>query len=192
MVNVNMIDTIGSGIKKMFISQKNKFFPLPEYDLSENKVKLTIIGKVLDMEYAKKLAQIPELDLKTIITLDKVQKRKKLTKYENDDLRRRGLIEGRFPNVFISTKIAKRTGEKGEYMKRKGIEDGYAQKMIIEYLEKFATATRKDFENMLLDKLPDILDDQQKKDKVKNLLQKLKNSGQIEVFEKKKWRLSKR
>lgn len=38
MVNLNMIDTIGSGIKKMFIIQKNKFFPLSEYHL-ENKGK---------------------------------------------------------------------------------------------------------------------------------------------------------
>jgi ATP-dependent DNA helicase RecG len=32
MVNLNMIDIIGSGIKRMFITQKNKYFPLPEYD----------------------------------------------------------------------------------------------------------------------------------------------------------------
>jgi ATP-dependent DNA helicase RecG len=42
MVNLGMIDTIGSGIRKMFMIQKEKFFPLPEYDFSDNKVKLTI------------------------------------------------------------------------------------------------------------------------------------------------------
>jgi ATP-dependent DNA helicase RecG len=29
MVGLGMIDTIGSGIKKMFVLQKDKFFPLP-------------------------------------------------------------------------------------------------------------------------------------------------------------------
>jgi ATP-dependent DNA helicase RecG len=42
----------------MFISQKNKFFPLPEYDLSNQKVSLSIVGKVLDIAYARKLAQL--------------------------------------------------------------------------------------------------------------------------------------
>ena len=55
MVNLNLIDTIGSGIKKMFVIQKNKFFPLPEYNLENNNVTVTIIGKVLDIKYAQKI-----------------------------------------------------------------------------------------------------------------------------------------
>ncbi|WP_327849385.1 ATP-binding protein, partial [Anoxybacillus ayderensis] len=52
MVNLNMIDTIGSGIKKMFLEQRKRFFPMPDYDLSEpNKVKVTIYGKILDYNY---------------------------------------------------------------------------------------------------------------------------------------------
>ncbi|EKE10827.1 MAG: hypothetical protein ACD_15C00195G0018 [uncultured bacterium] len=191
MVNVNMIDTIGSGIKKMFISQKNKFFPLPEYDLSGNKVRLVIIGKVLDVKYAKKLAQIPDLDLKTIIALDKVQKRKKLTENENKALRKKGLIEGKRPNLYISSRIALKTNEKGNYMKMRGIEDEYAQKMILDYLEKFKRAFRTDFEEMLLDKLSVVLDIQQRKDKVKNLLQKMKKEGKIKLQNGKEWVLSK-
>jgi len=191
MVKVNMIDTIGSGIKKMFISQKDKFFPLPEYDLSNNRVKLTIIGKVLDIKYARKLAQIPSLDLKIIMALDKVQKRKNITNKENKTLRKMGLIEGKSPNLYISSIVAEKTNEQGDYMKMKGIEDEYAQKMIIDYLKKFNTANRKDFENMLLDKLSDVLDNQQKKDKVKNLLQKLKKDGKIKVSERINWMLSK-
>ena len=191
MVKVNMIDTIGSGIKKMFISQKDKFFPLPEYDLSNSRVKLTIIGKVLDIKYARKLAQIPNLDLKIIMALDKVQKRKNITSEENKTLRKMGLIEGKSPNLYISSSVAKKTNEQGDYMKMKGIEDEYAQKMIIDYLKKFNIANRKDFENMLLDKLPDILDKQQKKDKVKNLLQKLKKDEKIELSDERNWVLSK-
>lgn len=190
MVNVNMIDTIGSGIRKMFISQKNKFFPLPEYDLSNNKVKLTIIGKVLDIKYAKRLAQIPNLDLKTIMALDKVQKRKKLTEVENRSLRKHGFIEGRSPNIFISSSIAIKTDEKEDYMKRKGIEDEYIQKMMVDYLKKFGEASRAGFEQMILDKISNLLNSQQKKDKVKNILQKLKKEGKIKLNKHRKWNLS--
>lgn len=191
MVSVNMIDTIGSGIRKMFMSQKSKFFPLPDYDLSENKVKLIITGKVIDIKYAEKLAQIPDLDLKTIIALDKVQKRRLLSTYENKLLRTKGFIEGKSPNIYISSKIAIKTGKKGDYMKMKGIEDEYAKKMIIDYLSKFKSASRADFEYMLLNKIPDVLDYQQKKDKVKNLLQKLKKEGKIYLENHLNWALSK-
>ena len=36
MVNLNMIDTIGSGIRKMFLIQKKRYFPMPEYELGNN------------------------------------------------------------------------------------------------------------------------------------------------------------
>lgn len=192
MVNLNMIDTIGSGIKNMFVSQKKKFFPLPEYDLSDNRVKLTIIGKVLDIKYAEKLAQLPDLDLKTVMALDKVQKKKKLTKEENKAMRSRGLIEGRSPNLHISLNVAIKTGEQSNYMKIRGIEDEYAQKMILDYLKEFKKASKSNFDKMLLDKLPDVLGIQQKKNKIKNLLQKLKKDGEIEVNPDRSWSLPKK
>lgn len=51
---------------------------------------------------------------------------------------------------------------------------------ILEYLGKFKSGTRTDFEKILLDKLPDVLDENQKKNKVKNNLQALRKSGKIE------------
>ena len=47
MFNLKMVDTAGGGIKKMFHFQRVRFFPLPEYDLSNEKVKVTILGKIL-------------------------------------------------------------------------------------------------------------------------------------------------
>lgn len=101
MVNLKMIDTIGSGIKKMFTIQRNKFFPLPEYFISKEEVKVIITGKVLDINYARKLAQMPELTLNEIILLDKVQKNKELNNSDIKTLRDKNLIEGRKPNIYI-------------------------------------------------------------------------------------------
>jgi ATP-dependent DNA helicase RecG len=189
MVNLNMIDTIGSGIRKMFISQRKKFFPLPDYDLADNQVTVSIIGKVLDLNYARKLAQIPNLDLDTIILLDKVQKKKALTAEEAKTLRNMGLIEGVRPNLYVSSKVASSTDLKSDYMKRKGIDDKYYKVMITEYLTKFGSATRSDFEDMLIEKLPDNLSDEQKKNKIKNILQNLKKDKKIKVSEKREWSL---
>ena len=191
MVNLNMIDTTGSGIKRMFNIQRNKFFPLPDYDFSKNRVQVTIIGKVLDVNYARKLAQMPTLTLSEIILLDKVSKNKFITNDEAANLKSKDLIEGRKPNYHISVNVAKATGEKADYIKQRGIDDGYCQKIIIEYLEKFKEGKKQDFEKILIEKLPDVLDVQQKKNKIKNNLQALRKEGRVDI-EGKVWKMSKR
>lgn len=189
MVNLNMIDTIGSGIKHMFSIQKNKFFPLPEYSFENDEVKVVITGKVLDVNYARKLAQMPELSLYDIMCLDKVQKNKVLTDGEIKQLRASKLIEGRKPNFYISSHVARQTGQQGSYMKMRGIEGDYCKKIILDYLTKFSIASRADFEDALLDKLSDVLTLPQKRNKVKNTLQALKKDGLI-TSKGKTWTMS--
>ncbi|WP_236974621.1 RNA-binding domain-containing protein [Membranihabitans maritimus] len=187
MVNLNMIDTIGSGIKRMFNIQRHKFFPLPEYDLSNNKVQVTIIGKILDINYARKLAQMPELILDEIILLDKVAKKKELTKNEIKILRSKKLVEGRKPNFHISSKVALATNEKGEYIKWKGFDENYYKDLIVKYLEEFGKARKSDFKKLLMNKLPAVLDENQKEHKIKNLLQKMKNEKLITINKSRYW-----
>ena len=182
MVNLNLIDTIGSGIKKMFIIQKNKFFPLPEYELFNDSVKVTIEGKVLDVKYASKLASMPELTLEEIILLDKIQKGHTINANEAKILKSKNLIEGKRPNIHISSNVAKVTDQKDEYIKMQGIDDEHYQALIIKYLVKFEKAKKADFEKLLLDKLPNVLDEKQKKNKIKNILQKLRINGEIETI----------
>ncbi|HPH47490.1 MAG TPA: putative DNA binding domain-containing protein, partial [Chryseolinea sp.] len=117
MFNLKMVDTAGGGIKKMFNFQRERMFPLPDYDLSNGKVKVTITGKVLDLEYARLLARNQDLTLEEIIMLDKVQKKQLLTASEEKLLKSKRLIEGRRPNYFLSASIAKITGNMGEYIK---------------------------------------------------------------------------
>jgi ATP-dependent DNA helicase RecG len=188
MVNLNMIDTIGSGIKRMFITQKNKYFPLPEYDFSNNKVKVTFFGKVLDINYTRKLAQAPDLSLSEIILLDKIQKEKELADFEIKTLRKKSLIEGRKPNIYISANIAAHTGQEEKYMKMRGIDDEYCRKIIVDYLKQFGKAKKSDLAKVLLDKLPDVLNKEQKVNKIRNNLQKLRAGDMIEA-EGRMWKL---
>lgn len=189
MVKLNMIDTVGSGIKRMFNIQSKKFFPLPEYSLDHNKVQVTILGKIIDLNFARKLAQMPSLTLEEIISLDKVSKHKPLTVEESQILRKKNLIEGRKPNFHISSQIANITEQKDDYMKLRGIENNYIQKIIIDYLTNFQNAFRKDLEDVLINKLSEGLDITQKRDKIKNNLQAMRRKGLIEV-DGKIWKLT--
>lgn len=182
MVNCGMIDTIGSGIRKMFLLQKNRFFPLPEYKIYkiENpRVKLRIEGKILNPLYTKILISNPETDIETTILLDKVQRKRKVGKQQAKDLRERGFIEGRYPNVYLSASVASETDAKAAYIKNRGLDKAFYKKQIIEHVRKFGTSTRKDIDDLLLKQLPDVLNKQQKKNKVTNLLSELKTEGMI-------------
>ena len=179
MINLNLIDTIGSGIVKMFKIQSNKYFPLPEYNFENETVKVSIEGKVLDIKYASKLASMPELSLGEIVLLDKVQKGNLLNNEEARLLKRKKLVEGKRPNLTISSSVAQYTDQQDEYIRMQGIDDEHYQAMIIKYLNKFGSGKRADFEKLLLDKLPDILDENQKKNKVKNNLQVLRKAHKI-------------
>jgi ATP-dependent DNA helicase RecG len=170
MVSFNMIDSIGSGIKRMFKVQRDRFFPMPEYDFGSNRVKVTLIGKVLDMEYARVLVKHPDLSLAEIMMLDKVQKRKELNEHEIKHLKEKHLIEGRKPNFHISAGIAERTEQKADYIKIRGFKDDHYKDMILEYLDKYGSASKEDIDNLILDILPQVLEQKQKENKVRNLI----------------------
>ncbi len=187
MESFNMIDSIGSGIKRMFRVQRERFFPMPDYELGGNKVKVTLTGKVLDMDYARVLVQNPELSLEEIILLDKVQKKKELNDEDIRQLKAKGLIEGRKPNFYISVSVAEKTEQKADYILSRGIDDDYYKKLIDEYLKKFGKAKRADLEKVLNNKLPGVLTEEQKKHKIKNLLQAMRTEQRIKLDEGRFW-----
>lgn len=179
MFNLKMVDTAGGGIRKMFNYQRSRYFPMPDYDLSDGKVKVTITGKVLDMDFARVLAQNPELSLDEIIMLDKVQKKIPLNKEEELHLKSRKLIEGRKPNFYISLKVAQRIGQKADYSKNKAFEKGYYLDLIEKAIREHGSLERKDADALLWNKLPEWMDENQKKNKVTNLLSELRRKGKI-------------
>lgn len=170
MFNLKMVDTAGGGIRKMFNYQRERFFPMPEYDLAGGKVKVTITGKVLDIDYARVLAKKRDLSLDEIIMLDKVQKKKVLSDTEIEHLRAKGLIEGRKPNFHISSDVAEKTNLKAEYIKTRGLKDDHFKKLILEYLDKYKQASKEDIDKLLLDILPGVLGEKQRKNKTRNLI----------------------
>ncbi|MCR4299322.1 MAG: putative DNA binding domain-containing protein [Gallionella sp.] len=195
MVNLNMIDTIGSGIKKMFMAQRQRNFPMPDFDLSKaNQVSVQLTGRILDEKYTQLLMARSELELMDVIALDKVQKQQILGDAEFKRLKEQYLIEGRRPNLFVSAKVAATTGDKAAYIKNRAFDKSHYQEMVTAYLQKFGEATRKELDQLLMDKLSDTLDDKQKRHFVTNLLQELRRKRVVRpdgVTRGAKWRLYK-
>lgn len=180
MVNLKMVDTIGSGIRKMFMYQRQRLFPLPDYNLESNRVQVTIIGKILDVGYASILSQNTSLSLSEIEILNRVQLNKTISNEELNYLRKKKLVEGRKPNIYLAKFVAQKIDQKVEYSTNKGFDDIYYCDLILKALSEHKILTKKDISNLLIKKLPDILTVKQKYSKIQNLLTKLRKSGKIE------------
>ena len=182
MTNLYMIDANSMGIPRMYQMQRDKCFPLPTYDLNTvNRVKVTVYGKILDKNYTQLLYSDTELDMRTVFLLDKVQKNEVISKDSFKELKKRGLVEGRYPNVFVSFKVADIVGQKAAYVRNKGLDDDACRQFIIKTLESMGKAGKCEIMEVLNKLLPEILSDQQKSRKVSNMLQMMKKEGIVDV-----------
>lgn len=180
MAELNMIDTMGYGIYEMHVGQAKRYFPMPDYDLSEpGVVKMTMYGSIVDPAYSRMLIQKTDLPLSDILALDRVQKHLPLDDETLRRLRHSGLIEGRKPNVYVSAAVATATATKADYIRTRAQDDEFYAKLLMDYLEKFGGATRKEIDRLLLPKLSEVLTEEQKTNKVNNLLTKMRRKGII-------------
>ena len=182
MVNLYMIDTNSMGIPMMYQIQKEKCFPLPTYDLSDpNRVKVTLYGKVLDKIYTLLLHANADLDLLTVFLLDKVQKKEVISKESYLKLKKQELVEGRYPHIYVSYKVANIVGQQTDYVKNKGLSNDVYKQIIINALETMERASVTELKEILLGALPAVLNDRQQSKKVSNILQAMKREGIVDV-----------
>ena len=179
MVGLQMVDTIGSGIRKMFNFQRQRLFPLPDYIIDRDRVQVTIIGKILNMEYANILAQKQDLTLVEVEALNRIQLNRPISEEEVALLRKKKLIEGRKPNLFIAKPVAQQLDQRTAYSNNKGFEDDYYCDLILKAITEHGMLTREEITKLLWKKLPDVLNESQKLIKVKNLLSKLRSCNKI-------------
>jgi ATP-dependent DNA helicase RecG len=146
----------------------------------------------LNEDFARILIKNPTLSLEDTLILDKVQKQKIISEEEFKYLKKQQFIEGRKPNVFLSSQVIEPTedeGLKATYIRNKGFDDEYSKKLILQYIFKWKEASRKQIETLLFDKLSDVLDEKSKKNKIMHFLQALRKENKIEINEFRKWRL---
>lgn len=137
MVHFNMIDTVSRGIKKMFTEQMERRFPMPDYEIDNEKkeVAVRIYGNAINERYTKLLKDNDTLTLHDCISLDATQKGHRIDDEIAQDLLKRGLIEGEAPNYTISLGVAKASRQLPQYTKAKGLDKARLKQMVLQLLQ---------------------------------------------------------
>lgn len=182
MVELDLIETINSGLPKMFRVQKERFFPLPDFEFGQtpDSVSVRIYGKTLDEKYVHALMSATDLSLEDAILLDRVQKGQPLEPEQIKRLRAKKLVGGRGSKIFISAQMAVATGQEVSYVNHKGLDAKHYKGLVLDLLALGAQPRRK-INDLLLSKLPASIDDDvRRKEYIKNLLQEMARDQQIE------------
>lgn len=128
-----------------------------------------------------------------IMLLDSVQKGNSISREAANYLRKKGYVEGRYPNVFLSSKVVAPTqhvGLKASYIKNRSFDDDYFKRLILDYIREYGKAERIDLFTLIGKMLPEYMTDQQRYDKLTNLLSALKRKGKV-IYNGKYWLLVK-
>lgn len=182
MVELDLIETLNSGLPKMFRVQKERFFPLPDFEFGQapDSVSVRIYGKTLDEKYVHALMSATDLSLEEAILLDRVQKGQPLETEQIKRLRAKKLVGGRGSKIFISAQMAVATGQEVSYVNHKGLDAKHYKGLVLDLLALGAQPRRK-INDLLLSKLPASIDgDVRRKEYIKNLLQEMARDQQIE------------
>ncbi len=194
MVHFNMIDTVSRGIKKMFTEQMERRFPMPDYEIDNDKreVAVRIYGNAINERYTKLLKDNDNLTLHDCISLDAIQKGHRIDDEIAQDLLKRGLIEGEVPNYTISLGVAKASRQLPEYTRVRGLERDKIKHMVLQYIQNAGPdgAKRDAILEYLQDTLPSRNTREQNSDLIRNILREMGQENII-VSKNRLWYLSK-
>ena len=183
MVNFNMIDIVGRGIRKIFNEQWKRHFPMPDYeiDAANKEVAVRLYGNAINEKYTTLLKENKELTLEDCILLDAVQKGHQINETDANNLLNRGLVEGEYPDHTISLSIARQTKQVPEYTRLKGLEKDKLKQMVIQFLQNSGSegARREFIYKYLKDVLPSNKTEEQQLRIVGRLLVEMNEEGLI-------------
>lgn len=177
MVHFNMIDTVSRGIKKMFTEQWQRRFPMPDYEIDNDKqqVAVRIYGTSIDERYTNMLKNNDSLTLWDCISLDAIQKGHRIDESVAQDMIQRGLIEDDAPNYRISLTVAKKTKQLSGYTRVVGLERDKIKHMVLQYIQNSGSdgAKRSDIMEYLAGTLPSRNTPEQNSMFVSNILREM-------------------
>lgn len=134
---------------------------------------------MIDEAYSRLLMVRNELPIEDVFALDRARKCLSISFDANRRLIATKLIEGRKPNVRVAAHIAGVTGRLADYIRTRPQTDAQYATLLKEYLSRAGAASREEVDDLLLPLLPEGLDIEQRRQRISNLLAKLRREGQV-------------
>lgn len=180
MYALGVIESQGGGIRKMFQTQRDRFFPLPDYNLDKHGlVEVTIHGRLFEEAYSRLLMERPDLTLEQVILLDKVQKGLPISIEAHMELEAKGLVRGAHPHPVVADPNLDVTAPSATVTPKRLVNYQYYVDLVVSVVVKKGPVGRKEIDEVLMRELPADLTDEQKQIKVQNLIQAARKSGRI-------------
>ena len=174
MAGIGVIPAVGSGIRSMYLSQAYRRFPMPDFDILGDRVAVRFSG-LRGGSYARVLDLRDDLDLKTIMDLDRLAKNRYVPDRRVKALARRGLVEmiGDLPC------IASGAGQEVA----SAYTAGTAQDAVLDLIRAKGFVTRSDVAEVLASRDSKELTEEQLRVKATNLLQTMRKAGLVQKAE---------
>ena len=174
MVRLNLIETQGGGIRRMFETQQKRSFALPDYDLSQSdKVQVEIPGRIIEEDYNRTLFDRPDLPLEDVVLLDRVQKGLPI----DDEARRRLSAEGLISDFGSGLRVASASGTGGSASAASS--RARQRNRLLALVRSRGPISRREIDRAMAAYLPGGLSEERQRVLTQNLIQELRRSGRI-------------
>lgn len=181
MVNLNLSDSEGGGIKHMFEIQRKRSFPLPEYDLSrQDVVKVTLSGRMVDEQHSRLLIDREDLTLDQAFLIDQLQKGKDIGPNGYQRLENAGFPIGKYPNIPRIPMAAQAVPDKWISFKYGDFTMEYYLDMVTDFVANKGPVSLDEVDKYIREMLPSMWGEEYKKSIISELVQQLRKLHRIE------------
>lgn len=170
MAGIGAIPASGSGIRAMYLSQAYRHFPMPDFDITDDRVSVKFSG-LRGGSYARVMDLRGDLDIKTVMDLDRVAKNRYVPEKRMRSLVRRGLVD----MVAGLPCIASGAGQEIASAYTVGTD----QDAVLELMASKGSVSRADVTEILASRDGRDLTEEQLRVKATNLLQTMRKAGLI-------------
>ena len=174
MVRLNLIETQGGGIRRMFETQQKRSFALPDYDLSRSdKVQVEIPGRIIEEDYNRALFDRPDLPLEDVVLLDRVQKGLPI----DDEARQRLSAEGLISDFGSGLRVASAsgTGDSASAASNRARQ----RNRLLALVRSRGPISRREIDRAMAAYFPGGLSEERQRVLTQNLIQELRRTGRI-------------
>ena len=166
-----LVEIAGGGIIMMCRCQMKRLFPLPDFDTSEGRVTVTVVGHTTDEAYASILRRRKDIALADVAVLDAIVKGRQVPERDLERLAERGLISDDGGRVRLVDPRFDETGSSD------GPEDVRAE--ILRYLSAMGPSDKKAILNYLKEGALAGMSDDKAYYQTSNALNALRKNGSI-------------